>query len=313
LLRRARREWLGLASLRLHRRLAASRPGQRACFERLSESFAGLYAGLAGQDVGVLITPLWENYNRELAAAFLPRPPFGFLKHPAIIGTMFVIAGGRWLAEELAYVEARLPRERLRAVLAEDHAGEPLLLNAEYLTSHNAVHHLYHLLRFAEAAGCELERLGNVVEWGGGYGSLARLFRRLGGKATYVSIDTPLFACLQWLYLSTVLGPEAVRLLQQPGERPESGKVNLLPLHLVAQADLRADLFVSTWALSESSPEAQDFVLGRDWFGARHLLLAYQSSSPALPAAGRVGQLAAATGARLCEIEFLPGNHYAFR
>jgi hypothetical protein len=54
-------------------------------------------------------------------------------------------------------------------------------------------------------------------------------------------------------------------------------------------------------------------VLSRGWFDAEHLLLAYQDTSNAAPDAGRLGQIASDAGAPACEIEFIPGNYYAFR
>ena len=186
-------------------------------------------------------------------------------------------------------------------------------MNATYATSHTSIHHLYHLIRFADKTGCDFEKIDKVVEWGGGYGNMAKIFRRLKPNSTYCIIDTPIFSTLQWLYLSTVLGVENVNLLRQPGDAVQSGKVNVVPLCFVDQLQLRADLFLSTWALSESSSVAQDYVISRRWFEADHLLLAYQDTSEAAPTAGRLGEIAAREGAATIDIEFIPGNHYAFR
>ena len=131
--------------------------------------------------------------------------------------------------------------------------------------------------------------------------------------STYVILDTPLFSCLQWLYLATVLGPSRVHLHETPGEGVREGLVNLVPVSFTSDLRVTADLFISTWALSECSREAQDFVIARRWFGAKRLLLAYQGRSGDFAQAERLGALAAAQGARIVPIGFLPGHHYAFR
>jgi hypothetical protein len=170
------------------------------------------------------------------------------------------------------------------------------------------VHHLFHLQRFADATGVEPGALGVVVEWGAGYGNLAKLLRRLhGGPLTYVAIDTPLFACLQWLYLASILGLEAVHLAGEREDRVEPGKVTLVPVQRAGALDVDADLFISTWALNESPEPAQDLVVDRDWYDAQHLLLAMHDGVP-------LADRAVAAGARRIRVgEFLPGQNYVVR
>lgn len=212
-------------------------------------------------------------------------------------------------------LEKRFSGDRLKVLLEEDYVGNPRIINSTYLTSHNSIHHLYHLTKFLDKTKSNLDEISTVVEWGGGYGNLAKIFRRLRSTThTYIIIDTPLFSSIQWLYLSTILGPENVKLLQNPGDIVHSDKINLIPICFLDHQDLSADLFVSTWALSESSKFSQDYVVAHEWFKSKHLLIAYQKSSvDYLPNADRVGILAGLSGALIEEIDFLPGNYYAFR
>jgi hypothetical protein len=185
-------------------------------------------------------------------------------------------------------------------------------MNATYKTSHNSIHHLCHLIKFAEKTQCDFERIERVVEWGGGYGNLAKIFRRLK-PATYCIVDTPLFSMVQWLTLAAALGVDSVNLLRRPGDEIQTGKVNLVPLSFVENLRIQADLFISTWALSESSKYSQDYVVSRRWFDATHLLLAYQGSNEAFPDASRLGEIASRAGASTVDIELPAGNYYAFR
>lgn len=127
---------------------------------------------------------------------------------------------------------------------------------------------------------------------------------------TYVAIDTPLFSTLQWLYLSSVLGESEVHLVTRPGEPIQAGRINLVPVTRLADVDVRGDLFVSTWALSESSEAAQQFVEDKAWFGATSLLMAYQCEDPCFPAAKHVAERAAVLGGRIVPIPRLPANAY---
>ncbi len=136
----------------------------------------------------------------------------------------------------------------------EDYVGNPLLLNVTYLTSHNSIHHLYHIIRFLRKTKLKLKGIKTIIEWGGGYGNLAKIFGRLAEEnKTYIIIDLPLMCCIQWIYLTTILGENKVNLIQNSDEKIAVGKINLLPVCFIDKYELKGDLFVSTWALTESS------------------------------------------------------------
>lgn len=295
-------------------RLALAKHHQVATFNVLREEFSDIYQRLTKYDTSKFTMPVWESFNAELEKAFLPSPPFSFLRHPIIRINMFVTRGGRFLGEELAFLEKRIPTVRLETLLQEDYVGNPLLSRSKYLTSHNNIHNLYHLIRFLDETKCSLEELDTVCEWGGGYGNMARIFKRLKRKpSTYIILDTPLFSCVQWLYLSTVMGREDINMLQSPEDSIHAAKVNLIPICFLDYHSISADLFISTWGLSDSSRYSQDYVLARRWFDSEYILLAYQDSSSDWPDAARVGKLAEESGATIEDIEFVRGQHYAFR
>lgn len=295
--------------------LAQIKRDQKIKFDVLKNRFSQIYNKLKKYDISDFTTPLWENYNAKLEKVFLPCPQFSFLEDPTIMDTMFVAAGGKWLKEELTFLEEKIPRNSLKGLLQEDYVGNPLLLNnSTYLTSHNSIHHLYHLIRFLDKTRCNLDQIDTIVEWGGGYGNMAKIFKRLKfTPSTYIIIDTPLFSCIQWMYLATILGEESVDLLQNPEDTIHTGKINLIPICFMDRQKISADLFISTWGLSESSKFSQDYVVTHNWFNSKHILLAYQDSSKKLPDAGRMREIAANIGAVTEDIWFLPGNHYAFR
>lgn len=296
--------------------LALKKHEQKAKFLELAITFSDVHESIQEQG-NEFITSLWSEYNHDLGCQLLPRPPFSFLRNSLIAMTMFANARGNWLKTELSFLENIYTQTRLKDLLIEDYAGKPRLANLKYLTSHNTIHHLYHYTRFIDFSTPRAESIRTVVEWGGGYGNLAKLILRVIHRpVTYIIIDTSLFCCLQWIYLTTILGAELVNIITNPDDCAiEKHKINLLPLGLMDCYDFSADLFVSTWALSESSRHAQDYVRGKKWFEAKHLLLAYQDPEfcQRLPDTGRIGQLAFYDGATVFPIDFVPGNYYAFK
>ncbi|MDP8936206.1 MAG: hypothetical protein M3O23_00365 [Actinomycetota bacterium] len=253
-----------------------------AAFDRLSRQFGSTMADLRPTGRSEFVRGDWAERNTELEAFLSPRPPVDFLRHPVILYQMFV--DRRHLGAELPYVVSRLPAV---ALAAEDPVGDPPTHGLDdhgVVTSSNTIHHLHHLLRYEDETGRRLADATTVVEWGGGYGNLAKLLVRLhGGAPTYVLIDNPVFAALQWVYLASVLGDDRVTLHRSPGTAVARGKVNVVPLGLVENLEFESDVFVSTWALNESSGEAQRYVRDRQWFGADGLLLAMHDTDPLAP------------------------------
>jgi len=296
-------------------KLAQIKHDQITTFHTLRNNFPFYYNKLQKYNIAKFTTQTWEKYNTKLEKVFLPYPPFSFLRDPQIRGTMFVTAFfGKWLVEEVTFLEERIPRNKLIAFLQEDYVGDPILVNSQYLTSLNSIHHLYHIGKFLDSTRCNLDRIDTVVEWGGGYGNMAKILYRLKNIApTYIIVDTPLFSCLQWLYLATILGEDNVNLLYNPNDAVHIGAINLVPLCLLDYHKFDVDLFISTWGLSESSLFSMDYVVFHGWFKAEHILLAYQGSNKSSPDADRLGRIAADTGAAIEEIKFLPGNYYAFK
>lgn len=308
-----RNNYFRLRYVSAHSRLARKKIYQKKQFDKMAQDFSKNYNRLDNFVIDKFTTPLWKKFNERLEKILLPVPPFSFLNDPTIMVSMFATAGGDWMKKELVFLKKNINEKKLKEVLEEDYVGEPLLLNSEYVTSHTVIHHLYHLVKFLATTNTNLESLNTIVEWGGGYGSLIRILKKFKvSKATYIAIDTPLFSCLQSLYLSTIFGKKEVNLLLNPKDNIMTNKINILPLSFLKDVKVNADLFISTWALSESSKYSQDYVLKEDWFKAKNLLLAYQDNPAGLFNPARVGKLAKEKGAIIEDIEFLPGNHYAF-
>jgi hypothetical protein len=294
--------------------LAAGKADQRTRFSELSSSLPPSYAEIRDRYKPEFMVSDWSDHLSALERDFSPAPPFGFLRHPTVLFTMFILPGRRLMQRELALLEDSFGRAALTHLLEEDYVGDPILMNRRYRTSSQAIHHLYHLARFMRSTDADLSTLDTVVEWGAGYGNLAKLYRRVhGGTPTQILVDLPIFSALQYLYLGTVFGRDQVQLLSRPGQAIEPGKITMVPVGLADEVTMPADLFISTWAISESAGAAQRYVVDRGWFGAPRLLLAYQRSNSSFPDAERVGELAVADGAKREPVEVLRGSAYAFR
>ncbi|HTO25663.1 MAG TPA: hypothetical protein VMJ49_07155 [Gaiellaceae bacterium] len=294
-----------VASWRARRALADADREQLERFARLAPQLADHHRALAG--AAPATTAPWTGYAAELERALLAVPPADFLRLPVVAATMLPHSA-RARRLQLEYLHGRRGGDELARLLREDAVGGPVLARP-YPTAANRVHVLAHIERFAEATGVDPASVGSVVEWGGGYGALCRAWRLLGG-ATYTILDLSIASCLQWLFLASVLGEDAVVLHDAPAE-PVPGRVNLMPAD--PSAPVSADLFVSTWALSESPPELQDAVAAGGFFGARHLLLAYRRDARDFPGSAHFDAVALHAGAQVEPVLGYRASTYAFR
>ncbi len=287
---------------------------QKKNYESLKSKFIGFYNNLRKYDINKFTTPSWNEYNNKIETSFLPFPSFSFLNDPVIRSTMFISSKVKWIREELKFIESNFSVSELRYLLLEDYIGMPELSNLRYSTSNTTIHHLYSICKFLRITKCELNEISTIVEWGGGYGDMAKiLLRMINKKITYIIIDTPLLSCIQWLYLASIYGSHSINLIQNSNDKIEPLKINLLPVCFIESYEVRANLFISTWALSESSKGSQEFVAKSKWFNSEHIFLAYQESNPAFPDAGRIEILAKNSDLNIERIHHKPGNSYAMK
>lgn len=301
-----------IAVRKLH--IHGERIRQLEAFKHLRSRLRQLHDSVKG-DVSDYVTPIWAETNQELESKILSNVPFGFLRDGTIAWMMFLHSPrSELLVCERDYLEEHHSKETLKAWLREDPVGNPKLVSARYLTSHNLIHHLYHLSQYISQTGQGFREGAHVVEWGGGYGSMARLIARMRSGGRYTLVDTPIVSCLQWLYLGSIFGSDSIYFsgFDDPSKRKDCA-FHIVPLTALSREEVKGEIFISTWALSESSAYAQDFVVESGWFGASRLLLAFDKSSSSVPHSSRLGELAARSGAGLADVPCLPGHSYAFR
>jgi len=245
---------------------------------RFAREAYGTVPKLADTKFAAFQHPQWRIFNDTLERYFLDEFSAAFLRHTTITRTMFLAKGGRWQSAQLGFLRSRRSDADLDLLLRETMLGRPYITSRQMLSSHNTIHHLYHLTKYEDRTLRSLSGFKSVVEFGGGYGNMARLIRKLSPAVSYTIIDLPLFSCIQYVYLATLLGQDSVNLVSRPGPIRD-GVINLVPIPYMDLVPDSTDLFVSTWALTECTRAAQEYVADRKFFGAGGLLLAYSRRS----------------------------------
>ncbi len=220
----------------------------------------------------------WTGWAGAIRQAFLDGVPIGFLAHPTVSYTMvFGRRRGIRLTGKLIDIVLQIfGKKTTTTLLREDYIGLPTITNAGYMTSANRCHHASHLAYYTRECKKNFWDCDSIVEWGGGYGNMARIIRKMNPSITYIIIDLPELLALQYVYLSSIEGEENVHVIQpEEGMQIMLGKINLMTSQTAAHINsgLNCDGFISTWAITESPRAAQEFVMEKKFFGAKSLLL----------------------------------------
>ncbi len=255
--------------------------GEEGLFRKKAGAYYGSMKEIFGLDssegsVYRFVHPVWKEQLDTLGALISDGLPDNFLYHPICL-EMFVRAG--WQPQqqhELEYLEGLEGglKERIFSIQETQVGLLPRNVPGHDI-SINTLGMLWYCARIEETlAG----RVNTVVEFGGGFGSFARVFTLFAdGPLTYIIIDLPEMLALQLYYLGLSLGADKVVAHTDTAEAPRPGKINLYPVYGLEEMNITSDLFVSTFALSETPAFTQDMVCkGKKFFNASHIYITGQ-------------------------------------
>ncbi len=222
----------------------------------------------------------WRLFTQMLRERCLNDDPRLFLSWEVIRSNM----GYRANTRDLRFLRRSPLWEKLRPALRE-----PSLTNRQPFfawpeTSENAVRQAFHIAQFQRKTGAMPTDFDVIVDFGGGYGSMARLIQGLGFRGTYIIFDWPEFLALQRFYLALaeVSAPIEVRpdALRAPTIAQVSDLEGLRRLLATLPASAKK-LLIATWSLSEAPVPLRDEILSAVRPDA--YLLAYQHSFGGIP------------------------------
>lgn len=201
----------------------------------------------------------WDSFSSELVASLKNSPVENFLRWNVISKTMFV-SNADYLLPELKFLKQRAQRRPLLSeCLTEDSFGHPPPYLFYPKSSGNRIHHTYHVAMYEEVTGKDIKGFDLVFEFGGGYGSMCRVFHKLGFLGKYVIFDLPAFSAIQRFYLRSVGVPV---LDADSFAKARQGVLLLSSLEelmaILSSHPESKKLFLATWSLSETPLAMRD-------------------------------------------------------
>lgn len=219
-----------------------------------------------------LIKTEWEN-NRKSLRNKLSNLDIHFLNNSGIGGLMFQSDLNIFNMEL-----SELPKSYYARITEYKQSN----INSEFHISTNTIHHLYHLYKYLNYKKLEIPQFKSkrIIEWGGGYGNMAKILLELGITNNYLIIDIPEFLTIQYIYLSSYFGTDNVYITNDIKDIKENC-INLISVDNIKNFP-DYDTFISNWALSESAIDCQKICIDNNILN-KNLIISYHQCGDHIP------------------------------
>jgi hypothetical protein len=142
--------------------------------------------------------------------------------------------------------------------------------------STNTLGHLYYAAQTLEKEEGTNIQVKTIVEFGGGYGNLARIFKSIKPKSTVVIIDIPEVLAIQYFFLSSTLPNVKINMHATPPKSFEENCIHLVPVEYSERININSDLFISTFGLSEAHRDVQKVMVNKKFYNAKIIYISGQ-------------------------------------
>lgn len=200
---------------------------------------------------------VWAYNCNKLKQNIENQDPRMFLQWPEVKESMFVQDASFIYKEYDLLLKDITSGTRWGDVVFENSFGSPSRMLFNYKLSSNLIHHAFHFFNFQKSTNLKIKDVDLIFEFGGGYGSLARLANQIGFEGQYIIFDLPNFSYLQRYYLQN-LGCKLLTFNElisgHKGVYCSSSLEDVFSMkdYIVAQENT---LFIATWSYSETPLE----------------------------------------------------------
>lgn len=120
----------------------------------------------------------------------------------------------------------------------------------------NTIHHCFHLAKYEEITGNDISKFKNIIEFGGGYGNLIRIIKKINLKCNYLCYDLDFFNKIQTRFLMS----HGFSINKNYDER-QNGQIILSNNKELFKRKYEKSLFISTWGISEVEIENRELFI----------------------------------------------------
>ena len=169
----------------------------------------------------------------------------------SFIQKMFFVHNRYFLKSYLDEMKKAKNWKYWKNMLMENNIGSPVRYFLDPFTSGNKIFQTFHLKKYQEFSEINLNNHDIILEFGGGYGNMASIFKKkIDKKCKYIIFDTPEVNLLQFYYLKRNKIPVSLN-------KADSNNVVLISSYkkldqILKKFKNKKKLFIANWSLSET-------------------------------------------------------------
>jgi hypothetical protein len=194
----------------------------------------------------IVATKTHKIFNKKLTDILLSKKLNSFLRIQ-FIQKMFFVHNRLFIFRQLRELKASSNWKLYKKLIVEDNAGNPLRYIFYPISSGNRINQVYHLHILYKTFQVNFNKIKNVLEIGGGYGCLARIFSLLNKSIKYFIFDTILVNLLQYYYLRLL----NLKISFSLKKNFNYFLINNLKDLKFSNKNYSIDIFIANWSLSE--------------------------------------------------------------
>jgi hypothetical protein len=209
-----------------------------------------------------------ESFSKKILELVLKKKLNNFLRESFIQKVFFV---HNRLYIFFLLIKIFLNKKKFKYLLKEDHIGDPVRYFLYPQSSGNRIREVYHLMELEKFIQMPLKNINEVFEFGGGYGNMARIFKKINNRATYTIFDTKEVNLIQYYYLNMLNLKTNWNLVKKK-------QINIINrTDKINTGTLKNKLFIANWSLSETPIDIRDKII-KKFSKFNFFLISFQNS-----------------------------------
>ena len=166
------------------------------------------------------------------------------------IQQMFFIHNRLFILFELIELKFHKKWSYWKNLIEENNIGNPVRYFLYSKSSGNKIHQVYHLKKYYDYTNIDYQKFKNIIEFGGGYGNMATIFKKINKSSNYIIFDTKEVTLLQYYYLKKS-GLDVSLNRDNKSRIKLISNISILKQIVSKTPRKEKNLFIANWSFSE--------------------------------------------------------------
>jgi putative sugar O-methyltransferase len=212
----------------------------------------------------------WLELRKKIGDYIIGPVQKDFLNTLVFHQTMLRIGMGEIQKFELEYLKTNVSQKTLHLLKKFRESSIHAIKREceDFACTANSLGQLFYAARIFDTVENPTD-LKTITEFGGGFGNLAHIFCSLLPETTYIIFDVPEMLALQYLYLKGSIPDRSINVILNQTQEIEHNAINLIPSVFCRNMNFSTDLFISTFAISETSKIMQATIINKKFYNAQ--------------------------------------------